>query len=75
MKLIAQKSIDKEIAVLQQQMASDREELNRQFEEKLDSKLAALVIALKGSVEVPPSLPTSLIDKDEHRDTPPRRSS
>ena len=70
-KRITQKSIEKEMAALQQQMASDREELNRQFEEKLDSKLAALLIALKRS-EAPSSVPPpTLIDRDEHRDTPP----
>ena len=69
-KMITQKSIEKELAVLQQQMASDREDLNRQFEQKLDSKLAAILIALK-RLEVPSSVPASLIDRDEHRDTPP----
>ena len=70
-KRITQKSIEKEMAALQQQMASDREELNRQFEEKLDSKLAALLIALRRT-EAPSTVPPpSLIDRDEHRDAPP----
>ena len=61
-KLLTQKAIQTEFAEIEKRMASDREELNKRFEQKLDQKLAALVIALKG---------TPRTDRGDYHVTPP----